>query len=114
AERRNGDFVRGLIEQGKVTASHDCADGGLLITLTEMAISSGIGATIEIGAEVTGSLPAHAYLFGEDQGRYVLTVPAVQAGAAFAPPAATGWNSVSMAQLRSMPSRQPTKPSSRA
>ncbi|HWT98002.1 MAG TPA: phosphoribosylformylglycinamidine synthase subunit PurL [Terriglobales bacterium] len=84
AERRNGDFVRSLIEQGKVTASHDCADGGLLVTLTEMAISSGIGATLEIAAEVTGSIPAHAYLFGEDQGRYVLTVAAAHAGAVIA------------------------------
>ncbi|HVI88725.1 MAG TPA: phosphoribosylformylglycinamidine synthase subunit PurL [Dongiaceae bacterium] len=90
AERRNGDFVRGLIEQGKVTASHDCADGGLLITLTEMAISSGIGASLDIDIEVTGSVPAHAYLFGEDQGRYVLTVASAQAGAVIAAAQAAG------------------------
>ena len=90
AERRNGDFVRGLIEQGKVTASHDCADGGLLITLAEMAISGGIGATIDVAAEITGSLPAHAYFFGEDQARYVLTVAAADAGTVIAAAQAAG------------------------
>ena len=90
AERRNGDFVRGLIEAGKVTASHDCADGGLLITLAEMALASGIGATLEVGAEVTGTMPAHAYLFGEDQARYVLTVATAQAGDVIAAAQAAG------------------------
>ncbi|MDY0885728.1 phosphoribosylformylglycinamidine synthase subunit PurL [Dongia soli] len=71
AERRNGDFVRGLIDGGLVTASHDCADGGLLVTLAEMAMAGGIGARIGVPAGVDF---AHAYLFGEDQGRYVLTV----------------------------------------
>jgi phosphoribosylformylglycinamidine synthase len=68
AERRNGDFVRGLIEQGKVTAVHDVSDGGLAVALAEMAITGGIGASIA----VPPSLPEHAYLFGEDQARYVL------------------------------------------
>ena len=30
AEKRNGDFVRGLIEAGRVDTVHDCSDGGLL------------------------------------------------------------------------------------
>ncbi len=71
-ERRNGDFVRRLILSDKVTAVHDLSDGGLAIGLAEMAMASGIGATIDIASD----LPAHAYLFGEDQARYVLTCPA--------------------------------------
>jgi phosphoribosylformylglycinamidine synthase len=86
AERRNGDFVRGLIERGQVTASHDCADGGLLIAVAEMAMASGIGAKID----VTSAVPAHAYLFGEDQGRYVLTVAATAADAIIAAAKAAG------------------------
>ena len=86
AERRNGDFVRGLIAAGQVTASHDCADGGLLIALAEMAMASGIGAKIDIA----GDVPAHAYLFGEDQGRYVLTVAASAADAVIAAAKAAG------------------------
>jgi phosphoribosylformylglycinamidine synthase len=71
AERRNGDFVRAQILAGAVQACHDCADGGLLVTVAEMAMASGIGATLLPGADAT---PAHAHWFGEDQARYVLAV----------------------------------------
>ena len=47
AERRHGDFVRGLIRDGLVTAVHDVSDGGLLVALAEMAMASGIGAVLE-------------------------------------------------------------------
>jgi phosphoribosylformylglycinamidine synthase subunit PurL len=69
AEKRNGEFVRGLIADGLVSAAHDVADGGLLVALAEMAIASGIGAVLE----ALSSPPAHAFWFGEDQGRYVVT-----------------------------------------
>jgi phosphoribosylformylglycinamidine synthase len=71
AEARCGTLVRNLIQTGQVTAVHDLSDGGLLIALAEMALASGIGATLE---PLPQSLPAHAYLFGEDQGRYLLAV----------------------------------------
>ena len=77
AEKRNGDFVRALIQGRRVTAVHDVSDGGLAVALAEMALAGGIGATIELPA----SVPAYAWLFGEDQGRYVITVPAVEAEA---------------------------------
>ncbi|MGG5809243.1 phosphoribosylformylglycinamidine synthase subunit PurL [Falsiroseomonas sp. CW058] len=85
AERRNGDFVRGLILSGGVRACHDCADGGLLVTLAEMAMGAGTGATLE--APPAG-IPAHAWWFGEDQGRYVLAV--AEAGPVLAAAAAAG------------------------
>jgi phosphoribosylformylglycinamidine synthase II len=69
AERRHGDFVRALIGDGVVTAVHDLSDGGLLVALAEMAIASGIGAVLEKPSK----LPAHAFWFGEDQARYVVT-----------------------------------------
>jgi phosphoribosylformylglycinamidine synthase len=77
AERRNGDFVRARILAGAVRACHDCADGGLLVALAEMAMETGIGATL---APAPAGLPPHAFWFGEDQGRYVVAVPD---GAAF-------------------------------
>ncbi|NWH09390.1 MAG: phosphoribosylformylglycinamidine synthase subunit PurL [Alphaproteobacteria bacterium] len=80
AERRNGDFVRGLIASGRVTAVHDCSDGGLALTLAEMAMAGGLGAAIEPPKD----LPLHAFLFGEDQARYVLTASAPQADAILA------------------------------
>jgi phosphoribosylformylglycinamidine synthase II len=72
-ERENGDIVRALIGEGLVTAAHDVSDGGLLVALAEMAMASGIGAVLDAAPEDT---PAHAFWFGEDQARYLVTVPA--------------------------------------
>ncbi len=70
AERRNGDFVREQILAGRVAACHDCADGGLLVAVAEMAMEGSAGATL-----AASPIPAaHAFFFGEDQGRYVLAV----------------------------------------
>ena len=69
AEKRNGDFIRSLIRDGLATAVHDVSDGGVLVTVAEMAIASGIGAVLE----GPSSLPPHAFWFGEDQARYVVT-----------------------------------------
>ncbi|GJD94988.1 phosphoribosylformylglycinamidine synthase subunit PurL [Methylobacterium iners] len=71
AERRNGDFVRGLITSGLVDTVHDLSDGGLAVALAEMAMAGGIGAALP---EAPEGLPAHAWLFGEDQARYLLAV----------------------------------------
>lgn len=68
-EKVAGDAVRNLIQNGLVTACHDLSDGGLIVALTEMALASDIGCTInDPGA------PRHGLLFGEDQGRYIVTV----------------------------------------
>jgi phosphoribosylformylglycinamidine synthase len=69
AEKAAGDWVRALILSGTATAGHDCADGGLLVALAEMAMAGRVGARISLPA---GS-PA-AIAFGEDQGRYLITV----------------------------------------
>jgi phosphoribosylformylglycinamidine synthase subunit PurL len=83
AERRNGDFVRGLITGGTVAACHDISDGGLLVALAEMAMAGGIGAALDLPAETS-------LLFGEDQARYIIatnTPEAIEAkaGAASVP-----------------------------
>ena len=77
AEKRNGDVVRGMIHAGTATAVHDVSDGGLLVALAEMAIASGIGAQL---LAAPASIVPHAYWFGEDQARYIVTVPAADAG----------------------------------
>ena len=69
AERRNGDFVRDLIRAGHVAACHDLSDGGLLVAVAEMAMTGDRGATL--GPPPPG-LPRNAFLFGEDQARYVV------------------------------------------
>jgi phosphoribosylformylglycinamidine synthase len=69
-ERLNGDFVRDLIESGRITTCHDISGGGLGIALAEMAMASDIGCTIDVPEDA----PAlHGWLFGEDQARYIIT-----------------------------------------
>lgn len=69
-EKKVGDFVRKLIRSGAATAVHDLSDGGLAVALAEMAMASGIGATVP-GLSDSNSIPV---FFGEDQGRYLVTV----------------------------------------
>jgi phosphoribosylformylglycinamidine synthase subunit PurL len=69
-EKAAGLFVRGLIRDGLATAVHDCSDGGLALALAEMAMASGIGS--EVNERKSSSVAAQ--FFGEDQGRYVVTV----------------------------------------
>jgi phosphoribosylformylglycinamidine (FGAM) synthase-like enzyme len=69
-ERRNGDFVRSQITMGRVEACHDLSDGGLLVALAEMGIAGGIG--MEIALPAGNAVASHAFLYGEDQARYVL------------------------------------------
>jgi len=71
AERRNGDFVRGQILSGHVTACHDVSDGGLLVAIAEMAMSGDIGCKIE--PALVHDCPLNDWMFGEDQARYVVT-----------------------------------------
>jgi phosphoribosylformylglycinamidine synthase len=71
-EKRNGDFVRDLIARRIATAAHDISDGGLAVAVAEMAMASGIGADLRTAP--AGPLPPAPFWFGEDQGRYVVTV----------------------------------------
>jgi phosphoribosylformylglycinamidine synthase len=66
-ERRNGDLVRRLIEDGTLRTVHDLADGGLAAAAAEMALASNIGLSLTLGAGAP-----HATLFGEDQARYLI------------------------------------------
>ncbi|HSI17138.1 MAG TPA: phosphoribosylformylglycinamidine synthase subunit PurL, partial [Sphingomonas sp.] len=70
AERRAGEFVRGAIASGALTAVHDVSDGGVAVTIAEMALAGGYGAMLH------APLPCGVAcsLFGEDQGLYVATV----------------------------------------
>jgi phosphoribosylformylglycinamidine synthase subunit PurL len=77
AEKRNGDVVRGMIHAGTATAAHDVSDGGLLIALAEMAMAGATGARLLAAPR---EIVPHAYWFGEDQARYIVTVPGREAG----------------------------------
>ena len=47
----------------------DISDGGLLVAVAEMALAGDVGADITVQDE---ELAARDWLFGEDQGRYVI------------------------------------------
>jgi phosphoribosylformylglycinamidine synthase len=66
-EKKNGDFVRALIDEKLLTACHDISDGGLLVAISEMAMAGSKGFEIKSKGDA-------AHWFGEDQARYVITV----------------------------------------
>ena len=74
-EKKNGDFVRRLIQAGRVDTVHDLSDGGLLVAIAEMAMPRGIGASIGLA----GLPQAIPFWFGEDQARYVIAAPFAEA-----------------------------------
>jgi phosphoribosylformylglycinamidine synthase len=72
AERSLQQAVLALIQAGLVRSAHDCSDGGLACTLAESALGSG---ETPFGLDVTldDDLPPIAVLFGEAQGRVVVS-----------------------------------------
>jgi phosphoribosylformylglycinamidine synthase II len=72
AERATGDFIREHIIAGTIRACHDVSDGGILVTLAEMAMAGLTGVRLFTSPR---DIPSHAYWFGEDQSRYLVAVP---------------------------------------
>jgi phosphoribosylformylglycinamidine synthase len=73
-ERSLIDVLLEAIQGGAVSSAHDCADGGLAVALAECCImdrGEQHGATVDLSS--WKALPARALLFGEAQGRAVLT-----------------------------------------
>lgn len=62
--------VQGLIENGLINAAHDVSDGGLYVALVEMSLPQSLGFDIVTDSEIRPD----AFLFGEGQGRVVVTV----------------------------------------
>ncbi len=79
AERRIGDFVRALIVAGPVRTCHDISDGGLLVAVAEMALAGDRGVALDLDAPMAAGAAPHAWLFGEDQGRYLIGARAADA-----------------------------------
>jgi len=59
-----------LISKNFIQSAHDVSDGGLFINLLECAMPKGLGFDITTDAEIRSD----AFLFGESQGRVVVTV----------------------------------------
>jgi phosphoribosylformylglycinamidine synthase len=65
------ETVKALIAQELINAAHDISDGGLFVSLVEMGFPRGLGFDIETDMDIR----ADAFLFGEGQGRVVVTLP---------------------------------------
>ena len=71
-ERSLQNAVLALIQKGVIRSAHDCADGGLACTLAESAL--GVGETpLGFDVELEDELPPVPLLFGEAQGRIVVS-----------------------------------------
>ena len=75
AEKRNGDFIRARIENGTLDTVHDLSDGGLIVALAEMIMSSNPDDFVGSQIDLPEGVDAHAFLFGEDQARYLVALP---------------------------------------
>ena len=80
AERRNGEFLRA--NRALIRAATDLADGGLALAAFEMAEGAGLGVSLDEGDS--------AFLFGEDQARYLVACAFDQAEALMVAAAAAG------------------------
>jgi phosphoribosylformylglycinamidine synthase II len=73
-EKRLQTLLLDGIRKGLIRSAHDCSDGGLAVALVECCIADperAVGATIKWDASV---LRPDAALFGEDQGRAVVSL----------------------------------------
>ena len=62
--------LKGMIKSSIVESAHDCADGGLFITLMESSMPNNLGFEINTDSDFRKD----AYLFGEAQSRVVLSI----------------------------------------
>jgi phosphoribosylformylglycinamidine synthase len=72
AERALQETLVNLAEGGLIRSAHDCSEGGLAVCLAECAMTSDdhwFGLNVELHDE----LPTAALLFGESQGRVVIS-----------------------------------------
>jgi phosphoribosylformylglycinamidine synthase II len=86
-EKTLHDALRGWIAQGAIKSAHDCSEGGLAVAIAESCISEQvaretprlIGANVDLSAlAVRDGTPVRldALLFGESQGRIVISATA--------------------------------------
>ena len=65
-EKRNGQFILHLFHEKLISSAHDVSDGGIALTLCELAIINDLGFIVTEGST--------EYFFNETQARYVITV----------------------------------------
>jgi phosphoribosylformylglycinamidine synthase len=86
-ERELHHALRGFIACGLVKSAHDCSEGGFAVALAESCISRQIaretpalmGAQIDLTAAAPATIRLDALLFGETQGRIIVSVAPMDA-----------------------------------
>ncbi|MFM6931991.1 MAG: phosphoribosylformylglycinamidine synthase subunit PurL [Novosphingobium sp.] len=72
-ERLIGEHIRGLISDGLLTAVHDVSDGGVAVTVAEMALAGNIGARLPQAEMAEQYVLSPNFYFSEHQACYVAT-----------------------------------------
>ena len=70
-EKNNGETILKLIEKKFIKAAHDVSLGGIITALSQMCIKGKKGATLK---KPNYLINKFEYLFGEDQGRYLVEI----------------------------------------
>jgi phosphoribosylformylglycinamidine synthase subunit PurL len=77
AEKRAAEAIRAAIAGGLLASAHDCSLGGLAVTLAESSLLGGLGARITppiVPPDRAGPAWPYGLLFGESQGRYLVSL----------------------------------------
>ena len=70
-EKNNGETILKLIDKKFIKAAHDVSLGGIITALSKMCIKGKKGATLK---KPNYLINQFEYLFGEDQGRYIIEI----------------------------------------
>ena len=85
AERRLIDLLVALAESGALRSAHDVSDGGLGLALVEAAVGgpyarAPLGVRVDLAPIAPAAVSPAARLFGEDQGRVLVSADPAEAG----------------------------------
>ena len=70
-EKNNGECILKLINKNIINSIHDVSTGGIVLSLAEMSLHSGIGIKVNKPSSLSN---IYEYFFGEDQGRYLVEI----------------------------------------
>jgi len=70
-EKNNGETILKLIDKKYIKSAHDVSLGGIITALSKMCIKGKKGATLK---KPNYLINQFEYLFGEDQGRYIIEI----------------------------------------
>ncbi len=73
-EKLNQELCRVSIQRRLLLSAHDCSEGGLAVALAECCMSTGLGATVDLGVAGVAAREMTAILFGESQGRFLISL----------------------------------------